>query len=73
MGERNQEHSAVEPLDDLFEPALGDLSDDLMDSMEPLSTEKQRLVQKHRLAEQRLEEKRLRDELGCYDLELGDY
>ncbi|MEZ5569026.1 MAG: hypothetical protein R3E54_11905 [Halioglobus sp.] len=73
MGERNQEHSTVEPLDDLFEPALGDMSDELMENMEPLSTEKQRLVQKRRLAEQRLEEKRLRDELGCYDLEFSDY
>lgn len=73
MGERNQEHSTVEPLDDLFEPALGDMSDELMESMEPMSTEKQRLVQKRRLAEQRLEEKRLRDELGCYDLEFSDY
>ncbi len=73
MGERNQESSAVEPLDDLFEPALGDMSEDLLESMEPLSTEKQRLVQKRRLAEQRLEEKRLREELGCYDLEFGDY
>jgi hypothetical protein len=30
-------------------------------------------VQKRRLAEQRLEEKRLRDELGDYDLQLDYY
>ena len=72
MGERNQETTA-DALDDLFEPALGDLSDELMQDIEPFSSEKQRLVAKRRLAEQRLEEKRLREELGDYDLELGDY
>lgn len=72
MGERNQEPSAPEPLDDFFEPGLGDISDDLLQDFAPMSSEKQRLVAKRRLAEQRLEEKRLRDELGDYDLHL-DY
>tara|TARA_R110002072_G_scaffold102349_2_gene225133 strand:+ start:14862 stop:15083 length:222 start_codon:yes stop_codon:yes gene_type:complete len=72
MGERNQEPSAPEPLDDFFEPGLGDISDDLLQDFTPMSSEKQRLVEKRRLAEQRLEEKRLRDELGDYDLHL-DY
>ncbi|MEM9254269.1 MAG: hypothetical protein AAGA91_02415 [Pseudomonadota bacterium] len=72
MGD-NQEPTTPEPLDDLFEPALGDLSDEVMADMVPLSTEKQRLVAKRRLAEQRLEEKRLRDELGDYDLEFDDF
>jgi hypothetical protein len=72
MGERNQESSTSDPLDDLFEPALGDISDEMLQDLVPLSSEKQRLVQKRRLAEQRLEEKRLRDELGDYDLHL-DY
>jgi hypothetical protein len=70
MGERNQDTSTPEPLDDLFEPALGDISDELLQDLVPLSSEKQRLVQKRRLAELRLEQKRLRDELGDYDLEL---
>lgn len=72
MGERNHESSASESLDDLFEPALGDISEDMLQDLTPMSSEKQRLVQKRRLAEQRLEEKRLRDELGDYDLHL-DY
>ena len=72
MGERNQEPSAPEPLDDFFEPGLGDISDDMLQDFTPMSSEKQRLVEKRRLAEQRLEEKRLRDELGDYDLHL-DY
>lgn len=73
MGERNQEASQSDSLDDLFEPMLGDIGDDMLQEMAPVSTEKQRLVEKRRLAEQRLEEKRLRDELGDYDLELDDY
>ncbi len=73
MGERNQEPTTQEALDDVFEPVLGDMSDDIIEEMEPVSTEKQRLVQKRRLAEQRLEEKRLRDELGYYDLEFDDF
>jgi hypothetical protein len=72
MAERNHEPSAPEPLDDLFEPAIGDISDEMLQDLVPMSSEKQRLVKKRRLAEQRLEEKRLRDELGDYDLHL-DY
>lgn len=73
MGERNQEPTTQEPLEDVFEPVLGDMSEDIIEEMVPVSTEKQRLVEKRRLAEQRLEEKRLRDELGYYDLELDDF
>ena len=49
-----------------------EISDEMLQDLVPMSSEKQRLVQKRRLAEQRLEEKRLRDELGDYDLHL-DY
>ena len=73
MGERNPEPSTAETLDDLFEPAIGDISEDMLKDLVPLSSEKQRLVQRRRLAEQRLEEKRLRDELGDYDLQLDYY
>jgi hypothetical protein len=72
MAERNHETSSAEPLDDLFEPAIGEISEEMLEDLVPMSSEKQRLVQKRRLAEQRLEEKRLRDELGDYDLHL-DY
>ena len=73
MGERNQDSASTEPLDDLFEPMIGELSEEEMRELAPVSTEKQRLAEKRRRAEQRLEEKRLRDELGDYDLELDDY
>ncbi|MFK7975947.1 MAG: PA3496 family putative envelope integrity protein [Halioglobus sp.] len=72
MGERNQEPASQDSLEELFEPLYGDLSEEMFQEMEPVSTEKQKLVAKRRLAEKRLEEKRLRDELGDYDLEFDD-
>lgn len=73
MGERNQEPTPPEPLEDIFEPALGEMSDEEFAELAPVSSAKQRLAEKRRRAEQRLEEKRLRDELGYYDLELDDF
>ena len=73
MGARNQEHTPSEPLEDIFEPALGEMSDEEFADLAPLSSQKQRLAEKRRRAEQRLEERRLRDELGYYDLELDDF
>ena len=72
MGERSQDTASSEPLDDLFDPVIGELTEEELSHVAPVSSEKQRLAEKRRRAEQRLEEKRLRDELGYYDLEL-DY
>lgn len=72
MGERKQQPSTAEPLDDYFEPGLGDLSEEEAQDFAPMSSQKQQLVEKRRLAEKRLEERRLRDELGDYDLFLDD-
>ena len=73
MGERNQEPTQSDSLEDIFEPALGDLSDEDFVELSPVSSDKQRLAEKRRRAEQRLEERRLRDELGYYDPELDDF
>ena len=73
MGERNQEPVANEPLDDIFESAMGDLMDEEMEELMPVSSDRHRLAEKRRRAEQRLEELRLRDELGSYDLDLEDF
>jgi hypothetical protein len=73
MEEQKQEPATSEPLEDLFEPGLGDISEEMLQELAPISSEKQRLVEKRRLAEQRLEERRLRDELGDYSLELDDW
>jgi hypothetical protein len=72
MGERNLESSTFESMDGGYEPGAGDIAEDILEDIVPLSSEKQLLVQRRRLTEQRLEEKRLRDELGDYDLQL-DY
>ncbi|MEH6567625.1 MAG: hypothetical protein V7709_01025 [Halioglobus sp.] len=73
MGEQNQEPAVSESLDDIFEPALGELIDEEFDDLIPVSSEKQCLADKRRRAEQRLEEKRLRDEIGYYDIDLDDF
>ena len=72
MGERSQETTTTDPLDDLFDPLIGELSDDDLEAFEPVLSGKQQLAEKRRRAERRLEEKRLREELGYYDLELDD-
>jgi hypothetical protein len=72
MAERNQESTPAEPFEDLFEPILGDVEEEELSKLAPMSSEKQCLAAKRRRAEQRLEERRLRDELGYYDLELDD-
>lgn len=73
MRERNQEPTPPEPLEDILEPVLGEMSDEEFAELAPVSSDKQRLAEKRRRAEQRLEERRLRDELGYYDLELDDF
>ena len=72
MGERDVESSTSESMDDDYEPGADDISEDMLQGIAPLSSDKQQLVQRRRLAEQQLEEKRLRDELGDYDLQM-DY
>ena len=72
MAQRNQDTATSEPLEDLFEPVIGEMSEEELRELAPVSSGKQRLAEKRRRAEQRLEEKRLRDELGFYDLELDD-
>ena len=73
MRERSQEPASPDSLDDLFEPALSELVDEEDDELLAPSSVKRVLVEKRRRAELRLEERRLRDELGDYDLELDDF
>ena len=56
MGERDLESSTSESMDDDYEPGADDISEDMLQGIAPLSSEKQQLVQRRRLAEQRLEE-----------------
>ena len=72
MGDHNQE-SAPESVEELFEPVIGEFSEEAYEGLSTVSSEKQRLAEKRRRVEQRLEEARLREELGDYDLEFDDY
>jgi hypothetical protein len=38
MGERNRDPAITEPLDDIFEPALGELMDEELEAMMPISS-----------------------------------
>ncbi|MFV0476779.1 MAG: PA3496 family putative envelope integrity protein [Parahaliea sp.] len=71
MGNTHQDTVSSEAMDDFFEPVLVGMSDE--DDFEPMTSEKHRLAQKRRRAEQRLEQRRLREELGDYDLELDNF
>lgn len=73
MGERNQEAVSSDAVEEVFEPVLGDIVEEDLEEFIPQSSEKQKLAEKRRRAEQKLEEKRLREELGYYDLELDDF
>ena len=73
MGERNQENIKQESLEDIFEPIIGEMTEQELADIGPVSSDKLRLAEKRRRAEQRLEERRMRDELGCYDLDFDDF
>ena len=72
MGERNHDSVADDTLEDFFEPMLGEMTDEEFDGLTAQPSGKQLLSAKRRRAEQRLEQKRLREELGDYDLEFDD-
>lgn len=73
MRERSSEQIVVDPLDDMFEPGLVELVDEDLVDLLPASPTMRSLTEKRRRAEERLEAKRLRDELGDYDLQLDDF
>ncbi len=73
MRERSQGTVPTDPFEDVFEPALSELVDEEFADLSPPSPMRRNLVEKRRRAELLLEKKRLRDELGDYDLELDDF
>lgn len=72
MGQRTSEPSISDSIDEFFEPALGDALEDDMEEDTPRANGKSRLAQLRRKAEQRLEEKRMREELDYLDLDWDD-
>lgn len=69
MGQRTSEPSVSDSIDEFFEPIMGDSLDEELDDETPLGKGKNRLAQLRRRAEQRLEEKRMREELDYLDLD----
>jgi hypothetical protein len=74
MGERDRTVVTEDSAEDMFEPGLGELSDDDFESLDfaEAVTEKALKAAKRRRAEERLEMLRLREELGDYDLDFGE-
>ena len=74
MGERDTTVSTEGPIEELFDPALGELEDDDLEAIDfaEAVTEKALKAEKRRRAEERLEMLRLREELGYYDLDFGE-
>ncbi len=72
MGQRPHEPTVSDSIDEFFEPMLGDALDDSLDNDEPQATGKNRLAELRRKAEQRLEDKRMQEELGYMDLDWDD-
>ena len=71
MGDHESE-STLDSTYDGCEPAIGEFSAEAYDGLSTLSSEQRKLAEKRRRAEQRLEEFRLREELGDYDLKFND-
>ena len=71
MGQRTSEPSLSDSIDEFFEPVLDGADEDVEDET-PLGSGKTRLAQLRRRAEQRLEEKRMREELDYLDLDWDD-
>ena len=74
MGERDTVSMSEDSAEDLFEPGMGEISDEDLDSLDfaEAVTEKALKAAKRRRAEERLEMLRLREELGDYDLDFEE-
>ncbi len=72
MGQRNSEPGISDSIDEFFEPVLGDSMEEVLEDEEPRVNGKNRIAELRRRAEQRLEEKRMREELDYMDLDWED-
>ena len=69
MGQRNSEPSLSDSIEEFFEPLLSDAIDDTIEANERQVPGRSRLAELRRRAEQRLEEKRIREELDYMELD----
>ena len=72
MGQRTNEPSVSDSIDEFFEPMMGDALDDSFDDEPPVARTKSRVAELRRRAEERLELKRMQQELDYMDLDWDD-
>ena len=72
MGQPKSEPSASEGIDDFFEPMLSETIEEDLDDGSVHLPGKSRLAELRRRAEQRMEDKRMREELDYLDLDWKD-
>jgi len=72
MGQRTSGPRFSDSIDELFDPVLSDAIEDQLAADEPKVQGGNRLAELRRRAEQRLEEKRMREELDYMDPDWND-
>ena len=72
MVQRHNEPNLNDSIGEFFEPMLGDAIDEVADADEPKAAGKNRLAELRRRAEQKLEERRMQEELAYMDLDWDD-
>ena len=74
MGEKDKTVFAGDPAEDVFEPDLGELSDEQFEAVDFAESVREKALKaaKRRRAEERLEVLKLREQLGEYDLDFGE-
>ena len=69
MRQHTQEPTLSDSIDEFFEPGPGDSLEKDFEPVKQSLASRERLADLRRKAEDRIEEKRLKDELGYYDLD----
>ena len=69
MGQRTTEPSVSDSIDEFFEPVLGEGIEEAFEDEAPVAKSKTRIAELRRRAEERLEEKRMQEELDYLDLD----
>lgn len=72
MSQRSTESNLSDNIEEFFEPMLGDGFEESPNADAPVARRKNRLAELRRRAEQRLEEKRMQEELDYMDLDWDD-
>lgn len=72
MGQRTSESNFSDSIDEFFEPIIGDTLEEHFDSDSPVRKGKNRIAELRRRAEERLEAKRMQQELDSMDLDWDD-